>query len=115
LIVMDVADACATFGMNDQPDGTRFTSAARSLIDSVATKSQVDNPRVVACGECPSTLIAAGKVGAAIQLEKLWNDFSDSVGDIALHCAYLSNQFDTKETAHIFGSICEQHAAILGC
>jgi CheY-like chemotaxis protein len=115
LVVMDVADVCATFGMNDQPDGTQFTSAAHSLIDSVRTKSQVDNPRVVTCGECPSTLIAAGKVGTAIQLEKLWNEFSNSVGDIALHCAYLSDQFQSKETSHIFGSICEQHAAVLGC
>ena len=118
LIVMDVTEACATFGMNDRSDFTRFNAAARSLVDSVANRSKAENPRVVACGECPSTLIAAGEGRAAIQLEQFWNDISDSFGDVALYCAYLWNQFEieeTAETAHIFRSICEQHSVVLGC
>jgi DNA-binding NarL/FixJ family response regulator len=113
LVFLDVAEACATFAIGDQANGERF-SAAGNFLDRAAAQANAESPRVFVCGECPSILLAEGTLDAAIEIELLWNDFSKIIGDIALHCAYLSAQFESKDKAHIFERVCEQHSVVLG-
>jgi CheY-like chemotaxis protein len=113
LVLVDVAEACVTFAMDDQPDPKRFT-AVRNLIDKAAAQSRAEYPKVFVCGECPSILLAEGHVDEAIKLEQLWNGISTIRGDIAVQCAYLSDHFGSKDSAHVFESICAEHSAVLG-
>jgi CheY-like chemotaxis protein len=114
LVVVDVAEACGTFAMDGQPDLKRFTEVS-NLVNKVAAQARGEHPKVFVCGECSASLVAEGNVDAAIRSEQLWNDISKIDGGIAVHCAYLSDHFESKGTAHVFESICAQHSAILGC
>jgi CheY-like chemotaxis protein len=115
LIIMTVAEANAAFGMDPGPDATRFCAAAENLLEVLAAQAIAEKPKVVALGEWAFTLLTENRGESAIKLEEIMNYVSRIYGEqVAIHCAYLSNNFESKESRSNFGSICTQHSAVLG-
>jgi DNA-binding NarL/FixJ family response regulator len=114
LVVMSVAETRVMFSLDDRPDASRFTAAARKFIDTIAIQAKSEDPKAVLCGECAATLLAEGEVDAAIHLEQLLNQFCGSCADISIQCAYLSNGFEGDRATQLLESICSQHSAVLG-
>lgn len=115
LIVMSVTEANAAFGIDAVPDATRFCAAAEKFLELLAAQAIAENPKVVAFGEWAVSLLTENRGEAAIELEKILNYISRIYGEqVAIHCAYLSNNFESKESASKFESICAQHSAVLG-
>jgi len=113
LVFLDAAETLAIFSLDDQPDISRFNATARNLIDAAAAQARAESQKVFVCGECPSILLAEGNLEATIQLEQLWADFLKIHGGITLHCAYLSDQFESLD-AHIFERVSARASAVLG-
>jgi DNA-binding NarL/FixJ family response regulator len=109
-IPLDVADTLETFMLNDWPDPVRFVKVARNLIMEAAKNPKGEGRHVAACGECAPSLLAKGKVEAAIQLEHLWDEIARSY-NVDILCGYALNDFD-MESNPIFQRICAEHSAV---
>jgi DNA-binding NarL/FixJ family response regulator len=113
LVFVDVAEACVTFAAGGQLDAK--LAVIRDLIGKAAAMAKAESPKVFICGECPSVLLAQGKVEDAIELERFWEDISKVDGEVVVHCAYRSDHFEPRDAGEIFESISAQHTAVLGC
>lgn len=110
-IPLDVADTLATFMLNDWPDPIRFMKVARNLIAEAAADANGGGRHVAACGECAPGLLAEGKVEAAIQLERLWDEIARG-SHVDILCGYALNDLRGMESSHIFSRICAEHSAV---
>ena len=110
-IPLDIADTLATFMLNDWPDPARFEKVTRNLILEAAAGAKGEGRHVAACGECAPSLLAKGKVEAAIQLEHLWDEIARR-SKVDILCGYALNDFRGVESSHIFQRICAEHSAV---
>ena len=109
-ISLDVNDALSTVMVNDWPDATRLFQWSGNLIREAARAATEQPPRVTICGECAPILLAQGKSGAAIQLERLWDSIAGSY-DIDILCGYSFATLRRSENSHIFDRIRAVHSA----
>ena len=70
LVTLDAADTLAELMVGDHPDPARFDAA----VGEAVRDALVGGRRVRAHGEMVALLWDAGNVGAAIELEDLWNE-----------------------------------------
>jgi hypothetical protein len=110
-ISLDVVETLATFMLNDWPDPVRFMKVAHGLITEAAMDAHGCGRHVAACGECAPSLLAKGKVEAAIQLEHLWDQIASN-SDVDILCGYALNDFRDSESSHVFQRICAEHSAV---
>jgi MEDS: MEthanogen/methylotroph, DcmR Sensory domain len=90
LLLLDAADALATFMIDGMPDAERFTAAMTRAIVRVCRGRKGCTIR--AYGEMVDVLWKARQHVAAIRLEMLWNKLAMS-HDFALLCGYAMGNF----------------------
>jgi DNA-binding NarL/FixJ family response regulator len=112
-VPIDAATALSTFMVNDMPDSDRFFEVVGGLIKAAARAGKTEHPRVAACGEMVSLLLAEGKSDAAIRLEQLWNQLA-AIHELDILCAYPLSNFHNSEGEHTFRSICLEHSKVTG-
>jgi hypothetical protein len=104
----DAATMLARLMVDGHPDPARFTT----LIGGVIAAASAGGRPVHAFGEMVAILWAEAKVGAAIELESLWNDLGRQ-RDFHLQCAYpfasVAIIGDLAATRHM----CHQHDVVL--
>jgi DNA-binding NarL/FixJ family response regulator len=110
-ISLDASHTLSTFMVNDWPDTTKLSKIADRLITQAAKAARGEHPRVAVCGECAPTLLAEGKVDAAIEVERLWDDIVRIYG-LDLLCGYVLSDFQREENSHILERICAEHSAV---
>ncbi len=71
--------------------------------------AQREQKQVVAFGEMVAILCAQGRVEAAVQLEKMWNELLRR-HNFSLRCAYPLND---RLGAERYAQICEEHDEVL--
>jgi DNA-binding NarL/FixJ family response regulator len=109
-ISVDVAEALATFMVNDRPDPARLLKAASNLI-AAAKESIGDRFRVAVCGECAPTLWEQGKADAAVEVEHLWDEIAKSCS-VDILCGYVLTDFQREQQRNIYERICAEHSAV---
>ena len=108
LVMLDAAETLARFMVDGEPDGTRFRTVIGGLIAGAAA-----GPRGVRVyGEMVALLWANGEVAAAITLEDLWNDLSQT-HPFSLFCAYPLRAFDRDSSTAGFRRVCQQHSKVI--
>src|SRR4051794_19194705 len=85
LVTLDATETLAGFMVGDGPDPAAFDSVIGGLVRTAAASSRA----IRAYGEMVAILWEAGNVGAAIELEALWNDLAVRE-PFRLFCAYPS-------------------------
>jgi len=68
-----------------------------------------ERPRVAACGECG--LLEQGRVAAAIQIERLWNEIAKTCS-VDILCGYVLTSFQREQQSHIYERICAEHTLV---
>jgi DNA-binding NarL/FixJ family response regulator len=111
LVLIDVDLALSAFMVNDQPDPIRFRTALGDVVSAAAGAASPEHRRVVAYGEIAPTLWARGHAEAAMQLERLTDEFARTQS-VDILCAYVSDGF-SREQAGVYESFCSQHSAAL--
>lgn len=111
LILVDVADALAKILVNDQPEPVRCAQLVGDLVARVIQRAGGNHRRIVACGECAPTLLAEGKVEAAIQLERLWDEVTKTYKVDTL-CGYSWSAFPYMKNSSIPERISAEHSAV---
>lgn len=69
--------------------------------------------RVKVFGEMVALLWSAGQVAAAIELEKVWNDFGREAS-FSLLCGYAAQSVTGDDSEDAFLQVCHCHSAVLG-
>jgi DNA-binding NarL/FixJ family response regulator len=110
-ISLDAEDILSTTMVNCGPDCDLFLTGLRDLIDSAATATKLERPRVAIFGECVALLHAKGNLKAAISLEQSGNELlkAQATPCLDIMCAYPLLPFG-KDPA--FKSICAEHSAV---
>ncbi len=113
-VALDAAQTLGQFMVNGCADEQRFVELMGPLI--TRTKAAAgEHGRVALFGEMVALLWTEGKTEAALRLEKLWNQISQS-HSFSLICAYpLSNFYLSGHSEHsgTFLRICAEHSAVL--
>ena len=108
LVVLDAAESLERFMVDGMPDETRFRAVIGGLIAEAAA-----GPRGVRVyGEMVAVLWTRGQVAAAIALEDLWNDLSQT-HPFSLFCAYPMRVFDRDSSTAGFRRVCQQHSEVI--
>ncbi|MBV8236960.1 MAG: MEDS domain-containing protein [Acidimicrobiia bacterium] len=105
LIELDAQETLRRFLADGHPDAAGFDAVVGSLLRHAAQSGR----RICAYGEMVALLWAAGNVGAAIELEMLWNDLGREV-PFSLFCAYPCEDADDPALE----TVCSVHSAVVG-
>ena len=92
------------------PDERRFAAVVGAKIAAAAAAG--GSAPVYVFGEMVSLLWARGERDAAIRLEELWNDPSNTHA-ISLLCAYSLDSFRGDQTSAQFRRVCDAHEAVM--
>jgi DNA-binding NarL/FixJ family response regulator len=109
---LDVYEVLSTFMVNDLPDSAQFLKVFSDLLSSTLKAAKARHPRVAACGEFAPTLLAQGKVAAAIQVEHLTDEVARA-REVDILCGYVLTRFQREQESHIYERICAEHSAVL--
>ncbi len=110
-ITVDAADTLSKFMVNGWPDETLFMKFAGSVISMASSAAQGEGP-VFGYGEMVGLLCSGGKVDAAIELERLWNEIAKT-HSIRIRCGYPISDFNREELGASFLRICEAHTFVV--
>jgi DNA-binding NarL/FixJ family response regulator len=108
---VDVIEALrAVMGSDGLPDRVRCAEVLGDLVvDSAAT----GHSRVAACGEFAPFLLNEGRIEAAIQMERLTDEFVRE-HDIDIFCGYVSDALPAERSGPILERIRLEHSAAHG-
>ena len=109
--LMEASEGLSKFMRNGMPDRQLFASTLKYLV----RPHQMSGPfeaGIAAFGEMVAVLWAEGKREAALQLEQLWTEFTDS-NAISLLCAYPLSYFSRAEDHELFARVCAHHSSVV--
>lgn len=95
--------------VNGQPDAARFADVIGGLITRIASAAQGKDSKIAIFGEIVALLVADGRHEAAIRLEQLWNELSET-HSFQLHCAYPIGLFSDELDGGTVEKICMEHS-----
>jgi CheY-like chemotaxis protein len=105
IISLGVSETLSQIIVDGLPDVARFMSAANELLAQSALPTR--SGRLSACGDCAQTLWQQGNGIAALQLERLWDQFAKA-NSVDILCGY---PFTPPHDA-VFREICAEHSAV---
>jgi DNA-binding NarL/FixJ family response regulator len=107
-ISLDASEALSAFMENSGPNQQRFLSTIGELVRSTVVAAESRDKRVVVFGEMVGLLCAEGRMHAAVELERLWNELAQACF-FCLHCAYPMLE---ELKGWPYATICAEHSAI---
>jgi anti-sigma regulatory factor (Ser/Thr protein kinase) len=108
LLMLDARATLTELVVDGRPDRGRFDRVIGDLI----RRARGAGRGVRAFGEMVALLWDDGLVGAAIELEDLWNELGQDL-DFGLLCAYPLASVDGAEHDEGFAHVCRAHAAVV--
>ena len=108
-LALDAAETLGGFMIDGQPDGAGFEQSVGSLIAAAVR----GGAPVRAYGEMVALLWDDGLVGAAIELESLWNELGCRY-PFSLFCGYPAQSVAGNGHFDAFNEVCLLHAEIVG-
>ena len=109
-VALDAAETLESFMVGARPERARFTDVVGSAIAKACASASTGRTR--AFGEMVALLCEQGSPGAAIELEKLWNDLGRT-REFSLLCGYSMDLFRGHAHRAAFAEICEAHGEVL--
>jgi MEDS: MEthanogen/methylotroph, DcmR Sensory domain len=106
-IPLDAEEILSKFMVNNWPDEKLFNETISAVIERGTCKDR----RIRAFGEMVAILWAKGHYGATVQLEHLWNKFTEK-HKFSLFCAYPKSGF-TQNINESINSICGCHTKMI--
>lgn len=108
-VSVNISRLLAGVMVKDRPDPTQFLNVTGDLVTAAARRATDRYAKVMAVGECASTVWADGHVDAAIQLEHLWDEVAKS-RQMDILCAYPMTA--REENLEAVRRLCAEHTAV---
>jgi anti-sigma regulatory factor (Ser/Thr protein kinase) len=105
----DAAEMLAAFMHDGRPEPP---GAFRATIGPIVDDAARGGVPVRIFGEMVALLWDAGNVGAAIDLESLWNDLA-AQHPFTLYCAYPTAILQTDDNLEATKQVCDQHSSVM--
>lgn len=109
LLIVDAADTLGRFMVDGTPDAEVLAEVICTMLDHGVT----DGRHLRIYGEMVTMLWQAGHVGAALEVERMWNSLANDV-PLSLFCAYPSAIAADAETFAAFDDVCGMHSDVIG-
>jgi signal transduction histidine kinase len=109
LIELDARNTLSAFMVNGAPDSSLFRTTIAPVLEKARGRR---SPPVRAYGEMVNLLWCDGNGNAALALETLWNQLSETQ-EFSLLCGYGLERFDDAADAAIFAAICGAHTHVV--
>lgn len=109
VVFVDAAQTLASFTVDGTLDPVSFDREIGGLIERAGRGGR----RVRAFGEIVALLWDAGDIGAAIELEALWNELGERLA-FSLYCAYPAQSVAGAAQRAALSRVCRQHSALVG-
>jgi hypothetical protein len=106
-IALDAATLLPRLMVGNTPDPARF----EEIVEPVLAKAELHYPHVFAFGEMVALLAGDGEHGAAVELEKLWNQLAVR-HTFSLFCAYPRSAFSADDHTAL-DHVCAQHSQVV--
>jgi hypothetical protein len=106
-IPLDAAETLARFTVNDWPDENLF----QAIISGVLVPAKRHGTPIRAFGEMVALQWKSGNTAAALELERLWNNFLKSER-MTLFCAYPRMDF-SSDSDHLMMHVCGNHTHLV--
>jgi CheY-like chemotaxis protein len=110
LSVMDAARALAAVCRNGMPDAAAYAAAVGPLLERSLAASPASPPHVSLLGEIAPMLCAQGAHDAAVELERIAQDFAAGCS-LSTLCAYRTA--DLADDTGLAARICSHHSTIV--
>jgi len=108
LMILDAAQALASFMVAGKPDRDRFMASVGEIVARTAGRAG----RIVAFGEMVNILWADGNRTAAIELESLWNKLAQQYS-FTLFCAYSHPDLTADGCDGALEEVCAAHTHVI--
>jgi len=108
-LTRDARETMASFMIGSWPSPAGFWQALNPLIQRAAAAA----PPVRVFGEMVALLWASGQLGAALELEALWNELAAHY-PFGLVCGYSAGTIGGRDRGDALTELCEAHAGALG-
>ena len=109
--MVDATDTLSRFMRRGRPDRQLFNLTLQQLLRSSQERQQCSPEKVAAFGEMVAVLWAEGKREAAVELEQLWEEFTNS-NPMSVLCAYPISHFSRADDRELFARVCAHHSAV---
>jgi MEDS: MEthanogen/methylotroph, DcmR Sensory domain len=109
LVMLDAREAMDCLLVDGRLAPHRFDKLVGDLVREAAAGGRA----VRAYGEIVAEMWADGHVGAALELEGLWNGLGQGV-EFTLYCAYPVGSIEAEGNVDAFHEVCRQHSAVVG-
>ena len=110
-VSLDADEALSRFLVDDWPNADAFAVEVGDVVRRLVSQGRV----VKVFGEMVSMLWDAGHVGAAIELETMWNDLGRDVAVLAVLAYSARSIAETDDDAgSSFQRVCGCHSAVIG-
>ena len=110
---LDAAATLERFMRRGRPDPGLFAELVSGMLEDASKAAAGGRGRIAAFGEMVALLWAEGKIGAALELEELWNSIVEQHSfSLSLCCAYPMSGFLGNPHAAPFLKICAQHSHV---
>jgi PAS domain-containing protein len=105
-VELDAAETLERFMSAGRPDAGKFIETISSALGSVS------RPSARVFGEMVAVLWRDGNRGAALELERLWNDYCSRHG-VSLLCGYPMQGFGGDADAKVIVDVCGAHSGVV--
>lgn len=111
LIEADAHELLSSIVVNEMPERTRVETLVDRMLAKRTKALDSGDARVAVCGELAPTLLANGNVEAAIQIERIFDNFTKT-NQIDVLCGYVGSSFASDGRKQIFERICAEHSGV---
>lgn len=111
-VTLDAAETLAKFMLDDRPDRASFQKTLVDIVKRANRAAKCDRPCAAVFGEMVALLWKKGNRNAAIELEQLWNQLSQT-HNFSLMCAYPLKGFSRERHARAFMEVCAEHVDVI--
>ena len=111
-IALDAQQTLDTFMRGGQPDPVLFREVVGKVVAGANLACKDKSGEVAIFGEMVSLLCEQGNIGAALELERRWNELAGT-HRFCLRCGYPIVKFNRGEHEEAFAQICQEHSTVI--
>ena len=109
-VAFDASVLLSQIMVNGMPDEERFAGTVGRAMAKISVALKSPRPEIAAFGEMVALLWTEGKIEAAIQLERLWNELAKKYS-FSLRCAYPMTGCHGEKNIQPLVRVCAEHSA----
>jgi len=111
-VSLDAAQVLSQLMVDGKMNKERFNELVREVVLPLKAAAGGDPRLLAGCGQMVQLLWAEGKVEAAVELERFWNELAGQ-GSYYFRCVFPIASFSDPRHSELFLKLCAQHTSVI--